>query len=219
MSDSDYTSEVNFPLFNHHNNIPLHQLGTRKPHCLPSHNNHGQELFPRADNYNPTDLNHNGSYLADGEYNPNENYNGFGRRDDSFDLEGGDYQFNKRDQRNPGNLPDDIEDSSVINGYEPTPHYPPNISHNHWQQNGYQYQELPDHGSEYMYDERPERPTPSHRSSTPADSHNNSPIPAARAPIPKPRRSVNNSDREESSPYFERRSDTSEPMYYNSRPG
>lgn len=216
--DSDYTSDgVNFPLAsNHHNNIPLHQLGGRKARYLPPNtfskpDTAGRGQLREGNNrMEDTDYNHNGGggdFLSDGDYEPSNDYTSY---------HGGDNQFGEQNNQR----------SLELNGYGRTTYYEPNVSHEHWEANDYLYEEYPDHpdhpdqGSQYLYDvqmERPDRPTPMNRV-----SNSNSPSPTtAKSPVPKPRKSAltdkDNSTRQ--SPHHDRRSDTSEPFSYNSRPG
>lgn len=133
-----------------------------------------------------------------------------------------DYENNHRNLQNPSHSDVRggarfIEDNSEHN-----------ISHNHWEMNGYHYHEYDDVESEFSTntssrDFPVNRPVPRARGSpVRADLP---PTPAARSPgrspgpVPLPRKTAmcENSDNT-SSPYYERRSDTSDPLFYNSRP-
>ena len=260
--DSDYTSDINYPVgYNsHHNNISVHQIGAgtyAKPHSLhsPSPNRHNPVQNGNGDvrglnNYGGDSLDYSSQpddyFMSDGDYDPSNEYRDeYSIGDKSYDEdrdyrahhENNNNEYYRDHENNQRNLQTPSHEDLVRGGAAYIEHNSHNshhnVSHTHWEMNGYHYQEYDDVESEFSTnassrDYPHNRPVPRARGSPVRGSPvrgNFPPTPAARSPgrspgpVPRPRKTAvcDNSDNT-SSPYYERRSDTSDPLFYNSRP-
>lgn len=232
----------------HNNSQDTMYNGANPPlpeHDFHQHNNHAGDRDYREDSFDYSQA--DDYFLSDGDYDPSIDYrdefNSVG--DKSYDGEDSTYDH----MNNGSRYPDDVDYRDRENNQRnlfPTAHNnnngdyiggddhsynQSNVSHNHWDMNGYQYHEYDDSASEFSTNtsrggyptSTDNRPVPRARGGTAPPSP--APSPAARSPgrspvpMPAPRKmAVCESSDNTSSPYFERRSDTSEPLFYNSRP-
>lgn len=212
--DSDYTSDVNYPLsHNHHNNTPLHQLGPRQPNTLPANSlPANRPPYERHDNYHRND----GS-ISDGEYEPWFKQNGHHPyyRDTGVSPSEDNYHID------PQYLHDEVHPDRVDGG---SPYR--NLEDEDWETNGYKAFGDPELLKSKLYvphsaDQRSDSPGPVPRSrgATPDRMKNGDWSASANgSPVPAPRRSpAVPVDEMKYSPNNERRSDVSEPFFYNSR--
>lgn len=218
--DSDYTSDVNFPL--HHNNASVHQFGGNPHHRYSEQCDNSEGEYdpddqwvqrPQTDWHLGWNHRHNkDTHYHDGYHNGHAD-GGHNNRNGNLDHHDGDNnagQFYEMNNGHPG---------GGHSGYfdERDSHFSGEHSINHGGHHGSHHsisryaEEMNAQYDGHLngYEVEVEKPTPSRR---PMVSHTG-------APVPKPRPRTNLYDSDRGSPYHERRSDTSEPMYYNSRPG
>lgn len=221
--DSDYTSDINYPLaHSHHINLPVSQFGTYQGSHIPISRSHRDpdldESLTAQDSF---DCNYNEEVMSDGDYAPSIDPH----TDSSYRNRNSKSPYH----RNAGGVEYDHVDNNNIRNeipYESDWQRSKNVSHDHWEKNGYHYEECNDSTSR-PYDPRSAdgnsnrlKPVPRSRGSTPQREANHRLSPFGnQSPVPPPRRNLQYDDSDNrSSPYHERRSDNSDPFYYNSRP-
>lgn len=165
--DSDYTSDVNYPLpHNHHNNIPLHQLGGRKggslPPPTPSRYSEFDDNRIKNMQQDSLDRSFNEEFITEADFAPFyqdppvntsrhdlvqrniENLNG-GNPNTKANMGYDEYMEYDLDpkfqQQSYNHMNMDYEDGRQ------SPYR--NANHNHWQMNGYDYREY-DNGDDHI---------------------------------------------------------------------
>lgn len=168
------------------------------------------------------DYNYNEDVISDGDYAPS--------LDPNTDVSYSD-QRNKSPYHGSTGRPDYHQiDNNNVRNLIPLEHdwqSPKNVNRDHWERNGYHYEEHSDEKrrqyERQLADDNANqmKPMPRSRGSTPQRETNHSVSPSLignRSPVPPPRRNILYDSDARSSPYQERRSDNSDPFYYNSRP-
>jgi len=197
--DSDYTSDVNFPL-THHNNIPLHQFGGRKPPFPPSISSGQHHAEGRGHYQEENMVDHPHDFFHERDY---DSTNECDRRNGDHSLYGEvNYQYEYGyDQMNgsKGQLPHSPYDYNGNNDRNDSGEYMYSME-----------LDATDPNSDYVYD------SAGSRSPTSWVSSSNTHQLAADKPMPMPRKSV---VRDSGSPslYAESGGERSEPMSYNSQ--